>query len=332
MGGKAGDLEAKVQRIVEGAPCRMGVSIRIVGQGPILELNAREKFPLASVYKVPILATLFHKVSLGELSLDQRLVLREEDKTLSSDLGFLRPGLNPTLHDLCYLMIAHSDNTATDMVHRLIGLDAPNAYMKSLGLDSIDIYFPCREYFLMTLGYGGYGDISPKELVSRWRNLTRVEQAREIDTIYRQNRTVTADIMRRKGQDLLGLSEEKEDEDSRRMDEAFDNHGSPSDIAQLLELIATDRIVPGQLTKQMLEYMFNCDSRSRLPASIPPEVLVANKTGTVSGVVNDSAIIFASPGRIITCACLTSEVHYEDKSKVERAISDIGLQAFRARL
>ncbi len=324
-------LREDVEEIVRGAPGRLGVSIRLVGHGQVVGVEPDTKFPLASVYKVPLLATLFHQVQSGKTSLDKRIVLREIDKSLgSSDLQYFRPGANLTVHDICYLMIVHSDNTATDLVHRLIGLEAPNEYMHELGLTSVDITCPNREYFLIFLGWSSrFKGMSLGEIARAWKKLPRDEIPGIYEEVRRETRSRTSEEARKFATKLWGIADEKETKEMRDASAAMENFASPRDIALLHELIVTRKIASATLTDQMIEYMLLCDARESIPAKIPPNVLVANKTGGVPGTVNDSATIFASPKNTVTCACLSSGVKYSDRKEMRAAIAEIGFRAYQ---
>jgi len=325
-------LTKRIKRIVDSAPCRMGVSVSLAGRGSVVEVNSDRSYPLASVYKIPIMATLFHRVDLGEIDLGERLVLRDEDKALgSSDLQFLRPGLNLTLHDLCYEMIVHSDNTATDMIHYRLGLDAPNEYMRTLGLDSFDIYCPNREYFLLFLGWADrFKGMRLREVGKIWKGMTREQRVGAMMEIREQTRLRSPKEAQELAVELWGLADEKETAESRFASSVIDNFGSPKDLTKLLELIVTNRIASSKSTAQMIEYMVLCDSRDRLPARIPPSVKVGNKTGTVPGTENDCAIIYASKKNIVCCTCLADNVKYLDKPAVTKKNAEIGLAVYEA--
>ncbi|MGH2510511.1 MAG: serine hydrolase, partial [Ktedonobacteraceae bacterium] len=51
-------------------------------------------------------------------------------------LANLSPDLRPTIHDLAHLMITISDNTASNVLLDLLGMDAINASMRELGLQA----------------------------------------------------------------------------------------------------------------------------------------------------------------------------------------------------
>ncbi len=98
--------------------------------GRVLEQNADETFPAASVLKVALALEAHASLDLGE-----RIPLRDEDKVIGSGvLSALASGLAPTLGDLVYLACAISDNTAANLVLAHAGVDRVNARLASLGL------------------------------------------------------------------------------------------------------------------------------------------------------------------------------------------------------
>ena len=331
MTDKADLLTKSIERIVNSAPCRMGISVSLAGRGSVVEVNSDRSYPLASVYKIPLMATLFHRVDLGEMDLGERLVLRDEDKALgSSDLQFLRPGLNLTLHDLCYEMIVRSDNTATDMIHYRLGLDAPNEYMRELGLDSFDIYCPGREYFLLFLGWADrFRGMRLREIANVWKGMTRKRRIEALMEIREQTRDRSPKEAQERSVEMWGYADEKETAEDCYASSVIDNLGSPRDLTKLLDLIVTNKVASPDNTEQMIAYMVLCDSRDRVPARIPPSVKVGNKTGTVPGTMNDSAIIYASKKNIVCCTCLADNVKYSDKPTVAGKMADIGLAVYQ---
>ncbi len=97
-------------------------------------LNADKTMPAASLIKLPVLIEALAQVEAGRVGLEDRFSLGENTVGGSGVLQWLRPGLNLTLEDLLTLMIIVSDNTATNMVIDLVGLDAVNARCNALGL------------------------------------------------------------------------------------------------------------------------------------------------------------------------------------------------------
>jgi beta-lactamase class A len=98
--------------------------------------RGNRRFRAASTVKVPVMVELFRQVERGEQSLTNSYGLREDDRAPGSGvLLHLHAGLELTVEDLVYLMISISDNTATNVLIKLVGMDNINRTMRDLGMD-----------------------------------------------------------------------------------------------------------------------------------------------------------------------------------------------------
>jgi len=103
---------------------------------PAVAYHADRPVKTASIIKLPILIHAALLVESGQLSWDQRLPL---SGTRSPGMGILKvldDGLHPTLRDVAVLMTVISDNTATNMLIDLLGIDQINQRIQSLGMHS----------------------------------------------------------------------------------------------------------------------------------------------------------------------------------------------------
>ncbi len=92
-------------------------------------------FRAASTVKIPIMVEIFRQIDRGERALTDLHTLLPEDKTPGSGvLLHLHDGLQLALADLLYLMIAISDNAATNTLIGMAGMARVNATMQSLGM------------------------------------------------------------------------------------------------------------------------------------------------------------------------------------------------------
>jgi beta-lactamase class A len=125
-----------VSEVVDGAEQygTVGVSI-LLPDGSGWQRNGDRQFRAASVVKIPIMIEIFRQVERGERSLDDRFVLAAGDKAAGGGvLLHLHEGIELTLNDLIYLMIAISDNSATNVLIHMAGMDRVNALMRELGM------------------------------------------------------------------------------------------------------------------------------------------------------------------------------------------------------
>lgn len=87
----------------------------------------------ASTIKLAILAALFEEIDAGTVSLDQTLVADSHDVVAGTGVG-IRIGEELTVRELSKLMIAESDNTASNVLLSLISIDTVNEFASDLGL------------------------------------------------------------------------------------------------------------------------------------------------------------------------------------------------------
>lgn len=99
-----------------------------------LEQREAETFPAASTMKVYVLQALLEAVAQGRHGLDEHRSLTADDAVTGSGvLKLLTPGTELTLLDIATLMITVSDNTATNMLIDLLGIEAIRASVAAHG-------------------------------------------------------------------------------------------------------------------------------------------------------------------------------------------------------
>ena len=127
-------LHKRICSILEEVPGRFSVAVRWLDSGDTLCLNETMPFVAASVIKLPVMIAAFAASAAGKLDFSAPVPLRTEDKLPSCGvLKAMHSGLVPTVADLCSLMITVSDNTAANLMIRLVGIDAVNACMAQYG-------------------------------------------------------------------------------------------------------------------------------------------------------------------------------------------------------
>lgn len=120
----------------------LGVAILDLNTGHKFLLHADEVFPQASSIKVAVLAELYHQAqqsaegATGKAKLTDLYTMNAADLVPDSDImAGLTPGVTRiTNRDLATMMVAVSDNSATNVLIDRLGRDSINALMDSLGL------------------------------------------------------------------------------------------------------------------------------------------------------------------------------------------------------
>jgi len=114
----------EVGRIVAGAPAgtTVGVKAHVLGTERSWGDGAETVMPAASTIKLGILVALHRAVDAGRLGLNDRIAIKAGVKVQGSGvLTWLHHGLRLPVRDLAYLMIAISDNTASNVLMDLVG-------------------------------------------------------------------------------------------------------------------------------------------------------------------------------------------------------------------
>ena len=129
-------LEKKLGRMDDEFPGVMGLAVKDLETGDELTLNGDEVFPIASSIKIPVLIEFFKRVELGEIDPKRTLTFLEGHRVGGS--GVLKElgseSLTMTLLDYAILMITVSDNSATNIVIDLVGIENVNHTLSQLGL------------------------------------------------------------------------------------------------------------------------------------------------------------------------------------------------------
>jgi len=101
----------------------------------LVSISPEQRFPAASLAKVPILVELARQVEFGPLAWDTRYTVPANARVTSDGVvADLSTELRPTLRDLAHLMITISDNTASNVLLDLVGMETVNETMHQLGL------------------------------------------------------------------------------------------------------------------------------------------------------------------------------------------------------
>jgi beta-lactamase class A len=268
MGGAPADTEAverEIARLAEGSGGRVGVTAIHVETGRRLSMNGAERFPMASVYKFPIALQVLRRVERGELRLDAPVALTERDyRPAYSPITDFANGtpMTLTVGRLLELMLADSDNTASDALLRLAGGGAAvTARLREIGVRDIDVNRP--EAQLISDGIGV--KVMPPEsewTLARLRALWDAVPAAEREAAVARYATDPRDT------------------------------ATPDAMADLLARAQRGETLSADTTALLLRVMTGASTgvlriKGRLPAGTP----VAHKSGSMGGTTNDVGII-----------------------------------------
>ena len=165
----------------------MGLAVKDLASDETFFIHGDEIMPQASSIKIAVLATLYLQAGQGKLKLSEEYVVRQEDLVPGSDIMLgLTPGVTRlTLRDLATMMVAVSDNSATNVLIGRVGLENVNAMLDSLGLHATRLR---RKMMDLKAAAEGRENIStPREMMTL------------LETVYRGkllNKEMTADFLK----------------------------------------------------------------------------------------------------------------------------------------
>lgn len=115
------ELTRKIEAALRGFEGEVGVYVRHLKTGRVVEINADTLFPTASMVKVPILCGLFDKIHRGEISYQQTLTYRDSLHYDDGVVGSLRDSARIPLSYVIMLMTTLSDNTGSLWLQAMAG-------------------------------------------------------------------------------------------------------------------------------------------------------------------------------------------------------------------
>jgi beta-lactamase class A len=135
---KPADLFAKLRSRVQEVDARLdgvlGVYVEDLATGTRVELRADEVFPTASSIKLAVLYELYRQAADGRIDLGEVTQPPADRVRGGGILQELGDRVSLTWRDLGVLMIGWSDNEATNVLVRRVGMDAVNRRLDALGL------------------------------------------------------------------------------------------------------------------------------------------------------------------------------------------------------
>src|SRR4030043_187950 len=208
----------------------------------------------------------YRQVNEGLLSMDEKIKLENRHYCIGSGiLQYLTPGLELTVKDLVTLMIVATDNTASEMLWKRIGIQSVNMLIRDLGLAKTSIYLPWREGFLLTMGKGPFKDTAVQEAGRKWKGFSDLDRMKILNEIDAECANLSIEDFRREYENLYGMKEEKKFRTKREYDQVFDNLGTPREIGIMLEKTLKGEVVSKEASKEMLGMMMRDSGYSSVP-------------------------------------------------------------------
>lgn len=137
-----GGLEARLRPLIEAHKGEVAVVVKHLGTGECFAYRPDEAMPTASLIKFPVMIEAYRQAAEKVVDLEAPVTLKAEDRVPGSGIltAHFSPGATFPLRDAVRLMIAFSDNTATNLVLDRIGIGATAKTMERLGYPNTKIH------------------------------------------------------------------------------------------------------------------------------------------------------------------------------------------------
>ncbi|TBU81158.1 serine hydrolase [Pseudomonas daroniae] len=308
-------LLERLQAVAAKQDGELGVYVKDLHSNLAVTLHAEELWYMASGIKVPVAIAVLRGVERGEWNLDTRLILAANDFVDGAgSTNQHGPGARLSVRFLLEQMIIYSDNTATDRLIRLVGLDAVNRLVSELvseGFEPITSLADVRHHI--------YRELHPAAERLGGRDLLRLRQASKDDE--RLDRLASLLGVPRSELAPISLNTAYAHYYSRNL-----NAARLSAYGELLERLAEGEALGAEQTTYLLGVMSRVKTGSkRIIAGLPADAHFAHKTGTQRARICDSGLI-DTPARgsaapVLVVACVQGE---SSLAKAERSLRQVG--------
>ena len=308
-------LAAQLEAVDAVYPGELGVFVKDLESGETFSFRGDERWYLASGVKVPVAIAVMRAIERGALSLDSKVELLASDYVDGAgETNWHPPGTALSVRYLLDQMLIHSDNTASDMLIRVVGLDQVNTVAQELapeGFGTITTLADVRRH--------AYSSFHEKAFQLSGEDFFILKKIRDEHERVEQLAH------------LLGVP--VSDFPVQDLDTAFNayyatdlNAARLSAYATLLEALVDGRALQPESTQYLLGVMQRVRTGThRIKAGLPETVSFAHKTGTQRARACDFGVARTAPEegakRVLIAACSRGMLSL---TRAERALRAVG--------
>ncbi|MEW6546800.1 MAG: serine hydrolase [Bacillota bacterium] len=261
--------------------------------------RAEERCPSASVIKILIAWEAYRQAEAGMLGLDESARVPPDGVVGGTGvLHLLSPGVSLAWRDLVALMLAVSDNTATNLLIDRLGFDAINATARALGLAQTVLQRKMMDFGARAAGRDNF--------------MSATDAARLLGLLARGAQGAPN-----------GAPRDRRGEGTAAARAAADRRGEGTAAARA----AGNRQISAASCRELLAVLEKQQFNHKLP-SLLPGVRCAHKTGELPGLEHDAGVVYLADGRPLVVAVFTWDL--KRNSDGVRAIAEVARAAYEA--
>ena len=315
-------LRQEVERIDRAAPGSLGVYVKRLEDGTVLDYGADRMWYLGSTVKVAIAITVLQQVDAGQMKLGDTLVLQETDRIEAGPLVRQKVGSRITVDELLRRMLGDSDNTAANMLIRAVGEDRLNATAKAaMGERSLQ-----RLTTLAQVRYDVYAEIHPDA-----RKLSN-DQLVRIAAAPMGPQRVEA-LRQALGVPRTSLKAKTIDEAYARYYEKQLNAATLEGYGAMLEKLVQGKLLkPASMERLFTAMKIRIFTNYRLQAGLPRSASFIHKTGTQYRRACHAGVINPQEGGAKAIVVATCAADIDEQKDAGRVFEQVGRAITRTML
>jgi beta-lactamase class A len=165
-------LQQQIQALASNFNGDIGIYVKSLRNGRIVQLNADSIFPTASMIKVPIMIGIMDKIEKKELNYHQALIYSDTLLYAGEDiLGSFKNNEKIELSKVMMLMLTTSDNTASLWLQKYAGTGSRiNEILQQYGFENTRVNSRTLGREIYRNQYG-WGQTTPKEMATIYEQL-----------------------------------------------------------------------------------------------------------------------------------------------------------------
>src|SRR6186713_73777 len=110
-------------------------------------------------------------------------------------------------------------------------------------------------------------------------------------------------------------------EDGKAFEQGLNNQLSARDLATLMEAIESGKAASAASCREMIDILVRQEFNDEIPAGLPPGTRVAHKTGSISAVLHDAALVYPAGRSPYVLVVLTKGIR--ERPVAQKLIADI---------
>lgn len=316
------DVGVQVQELEKKFEGEFGVYIKDLTTNSDFSYKASQDWYLSSTVKVPVAIALMKLVDNGELKLTEKVAIQKEDyRDGAGPVNWIVPGQKVSYQYLLDKMLRDSDNAATDLIIKRVGIEAVNKYANEYsdnGFGKITTLLDVRKK--------AYSEFHPN--AEKLSNIAffRIKKKKAADK--KLNQLAKELKLPRKKLKFQDLSE--------GFDKYYEkgwNTAHLTSYAKLLENLVYGKVLSQSSTRKLMGLLSTIHTgKKRTKQGLPEKVLFAHKTGTQHRQACDMGVASKKSGSKAAVLILVCTKNWDKLSSAEALMSQVGEIVTKAQL